>query len=56
MSFSKEKNVKNGLKSFEDQQLDAEALKHLVGGNGGETPPEDEEDPNGIISDDIILP
>lgn len=57
MSFSKEKKVEKSLKSFEDQQLDAEALKSLVGGNGGENdPPEDDPEVPNVVSDDIIMP
>lgn len=55
--FTKDqKNVEKNLKSFEEQQLDAEALKKLTGGTGGGTGSGDEEDPPSIVTDDIILP
>ncbi len=55
MSITKQKKVESNLKSFEDQKLDAEAMKQIVGGTGGESGQGDEEEGN-IVSDDIILP
>ena len=56
MRFSDEKQVEKSLKSFEDQKLDAEAMKHLVGGAGSGGGQGDDEDGGEIVSDDIILP
>ena len=39
---------------FEGQKLTADAAQKLKGGNDGTTPPPDPEDPNNIITDDII--
>ena len=56
MSITKQKEGEKTLKPFEDQKLDAEAMKQIKGGTGGGGGQGDEEEDGGIVSDDIILP
>lgn len=48
--------VEKSLKSFEDQQLDAEAMKHLVGGTGGGSGQGGDDEEGSIVTDDIFFP
>lgn len=56
MSITKQKEGEKTLKPFEDQKLDAEALKQIQGGTGGGSGQGGDEEDGNIVTDDIFFP